>query len=308
MGKYLYLFIILILLNSIKVHAQNEFYIVAKINDVIMTNYDIKKEATYLKLLNPNLSQLKEGKIIEIAKNSLINEIVKRNELKKIFKFNNEIDVLNKIFKDFYTNLNFSSEKDFEIALKGGNNYSINEIKEKLKIEFFWNRLIFDMFNSQVKINEKELINKIKNSSNFKNQYLLSEIFFAIDKNQSIEERINQIKQSINEVGFKNTASLFSISETASTGGKIGWIQEENLSQKILKELYKINTGQITDVIKIGNNFLILKIDQIKSKKIKINNEAKLKEMVDFERTRQLNQFSSIYFNKIKINYSINEK
>ena len=199
MGKYLYLFIILILLNSIKVHAQNEFYIVAKINDVIMTNYDIKKEATYLKLLNPNLSQLKEGKIIEIAKNSLINEIIKRNELKKIFKFNNEIDVLNKIFKDFYTNLNFSSEKDFEIALKGGNNYSINEIKEKLKIEFFWNRLIFDMFNSQVKINEKELINKIKNSSNFKNQYLLSEIFFAIDKNQSIEERINQINALYDE-------------------------------------------------------------------------------------------------------------
>ena len=30
--------------------------------------------------------------------------------------------------------------------------------------------------------------------------------------------------------------------------------------------------------------------------------------MIDFERDRQLKQFSNIYFNKIKINYSINEK
>ena len=30
--------------------------------------------------------------------------------------------------------------------------------------------------------------------------------------------------------------------------------------------------------------------------------------MIDFERDRQLKQFSTIYFNKIKINYSINEK
>ena len=308
MIKHIKLFLILILINFSEVTAKDNFFIVAKINDVIMTNYDIKKEASYLKLLNPNLSQLNEIKISDIAKNSLINEIIKKNELKKFFKIDNESGLIDQIFKDFYTNLNIESEKQFEQLLEKNNSYSIKEVKEKLKTEFYWNRLIFQRFNNQVKINEQKLKQKIKNSSNYKNQYLLSEIFFSKDKNESIEIKVNKIKQSINDVGFKNTASLFSISESANTGGEIGWIQEENLSPKILKKLYEIKSGDITDVIQIGNNFLILKIEEIKTKKIKINNETKLNEMIDFERNRQLNQFSSIYYNKIKINYSIDEK
>tara|TARA_Y100000816_G_scaffold290191_1_gene278312 strand:- start:1372 stop:2298 length:927 start_codon:yes stop_codon:yes gene_type:complete len=308
MTKPIKLFLVLILVNFSEALARDNLFIVAKINDVIMTNYDIKKEASYLKILNPNLSQLNEIKVNDIAKNSLINEIVKKNELKKFFKFNNELDLIDQIFKDFYTNLNFNSEKQFEKFLKKQKSYSIEEVKEKIKTEFYWNRLIFQRFNNQVKINKEQLKQKVKNSSNFKNQYLISEIFFSKDKNESIESKIDKIKQSINNVGFNNTASLFSISESANTGGKIGWIQEENLSPKILKELYKIKTGDITNVIQIGNNYLLLKIEDIKTKKIKTNNEIKLKEMIDFERNRQLNQFSSIYYNKIKINYSIDEK
>ena len=72
--------------------------------------------------------------------------------------------------------------------------------------------------------------------------------------------------------------------------------------------MYQINSGDVTNVIEVGNNYLILKIEEIKTKKIKINNETKLNKMIDFERNRQLNQFSNIYFNKIKINYSIDEK
>tara|TARA_B100002051_G_C16713315_1_gene627862 strand:+ start:1073 stop:1999 length:927 start_codon:yes stop_codon:yes gene_type:complete len=308
MIRLIKLFIILILINFSEVLAKDNFFIVAKINNQIMTNFDIKKEASYLKLLNPNLSQLSEVKITDIAKNSLINEIIKKNELIKFFKFDNELDIFDQIFKDFYTNLNFKSERQFDEFLNKQKSYSIKEVKEKLITEFYWNRLIFQRFNNQVKINEQKLKQKIKNSNNYKNQYLLSEIFFSNDKNESLENKINKIKQSINDVGFNNTASLFSISESANTGGKIDWIQEENLSPKILKELNKIKTGEITNVIKVGNNYLILKIEEVKVKKIKINNEIKLKKMIDFERNKQLNQFSNIYFNKIKINYSIDEK
>ena len=308
MIRHLKLFFILILIYCNEGFAKHDLFIVAKINSVIMTNYDIEKEASYLKLLNPNLTQLNEIKINTIAKNSLINEIIKRDELKKIFKFDNELDIFNQIFTEFYTNLKFKNERQFEQFLNKQKSYSIREVKEKLMIEFYWNRLIFQRFNNEIKINEQQLKQKIKNNDNIINQFLLSEIFFSKDKNDSIENKINKIKRSINDVGFNNTASLFSISESANKGGKIGWIQEENLSPKILKELYEIKTGEITDVIQVGNNFLILKIEEIKTKKIEINNEIKLKKMIDFERNRQLNQFSSIYFNKIKINYSIDEK
>lgn len=307
MYKAIILLIFFSLINK-NAFSENKFYIVAKVNNEIITNYDVETESNYLKLLNPNLNQLDKNRVIGIAKNSLINEIIKQKQLEKIFEFDQSQKIIDQIFKDFYTNLGFSKEKDFDQVLKNKKTYSILEVKEKIKIDFLWNKLIYNLHNKQIKVDKNKLLNKIKNSDQYKNQYLLSEIFFNKDKNESLENKVNKIKKSIYDVGFNNTASLYSISDTSSVGGKIGWIKEENLSPKILEELYKIRSGEITEIIKIGNNFLILKIEEIKKNKIKIDNEMKLKEMIDFERNRQLNQFSNIYFNKIKINYSIDEK
>lgn len=307
MYKTIILLIFFSLINK-NAFSENKFYIVAKVNNEIITNYDVETESNYLKLLNPNLNQLDKNRVIGIAKNSLINEIIKQKQLEKIFEFDQSQKIIDQIFKDFYTNLGFSKEKDFDQVLRNKKTYSILEVKEKIKIDFLWNKLIYNLHNKQIKVDKNKLLNKIKNSDQYKNQYLLSEIFFNKDKNESLENKVNKIKKSIYDVGFNNTASLYSISDTSSVGGKIGWIKEENLSPKILEELYKIKSGEITEMIKIGNNFLILKIEEIKKNKIKIDNEMKLKEMIDFERNRQLNQFSNIYFNKIKINYSIDEK
>ena len=307
MYKAIILLIFFSLINN-NAFSENKFYIVAKVNNEIITNYDVEAESNYLKLLNPNLNQLDKDRVIGIAKNSLINEIIKQKQLEKIFKFDQSQKIIDQIFKDFYTNLGFSKEKEFDQVLKNKKTYSILEVKEKIKIDFLWNKLIYNLHNKQIKIDKNKLLNKIKNSDQYKNQYLLSEIFFNKDKNENLENKVNKIKKSIDDVGFNNTASLYSISGTSSVGGKIGWIKEENLSPKILEELYKIKSGEITEMIKIGNNFLILKIEEIKKNRIEIDNEMKLKEMIDFEKNRQLNQFSNIYFNKIKINYSIDEK
>ena len=238
----------------------------------------------------------------------MINEIIKKNELSKSYNFEKKINIIDQIFEDFYKDLSFINEKQFEKVLLSKTNYPTSKIKEKLKIEFFWNRMILDRFNKQVKIDEKQLIEKINNDkSEFKNEYLLSEIFFKKKKEFSLEEYIKIIQQSINEVGFNNAASIYSISESANFGGKIGWIDSNNLSKIILNELTNLKIGQVSKVIQIGNNFLILKIEDKKQTKIKINKDLKLKSMIDFERNKQLNQFSQIYFNKIKINYIINE-
>ena len=115
------------------------------------------------------------------------------------------------------------------------------------------------------------------------------------------------IKSSIEEVGFKNTANLYSISESSKFGGNLVWIKENGLSREIVESLNSLEEGDLTNVIKIGNNFLLLKVNKIRINKIKINIEEELKKLVNAERNKQLNQFSRIFFNKSKINYSIDE-
>lgn len=301
---------IFVFLSSIStLYAGSGINISVTINDTIITNYDINKEKSYLIILNPSLSKLGKDKANKVAKNSLINEIIKEKELNKFFDLSKDIPYLEEVIKDLYIKLNLKNESQFVELLKNRNTYSLEQIRNKLKIELLWNELIFKKFNNQVKIDENQLIKKIDNENNqMQNEYLLSEIFFKKEKDEDIKLKIKKIKSSINEVGFSNTANIYSISESANYGGKIGWISETNLSKIIATELKKINVGKYTKVIQIGNNFLFLKIDQIRKKEKSVDKKAQLKEMKMFETNRQLAVYSNIYFNKVKINYSVDEK
>ena len=309
MQKKISMIIVLLILMTSNLLSSSDVYISATVNDQIITNYDIKKEKTYLIILNPNLSKLNEKKVTEIATKSLINEVIKKKELEKYFNFKKKNPYLDKVFIDFYKRLNLKNEREFKKLLSNKKTYSLKEIKNKLKIEVFWNELIFKRYKNQVKIDENILNKKVDDKNNLTlNEYLLSEIFFKRNKDESLDIKISKIRSSIDEIGFNNTANIFSISESANFGGKIGWVAETNLSKLIAVELKKIVAGQYTNTIQVGNNFLILKIEQIRSKKQNVDKKAQLEEMRVFESNRQLRLFSNIYFNKVKINYSINEK
>ena len=122
-----------------------------------------------------------------------------------------------------------------------------------------------------------------------------------------MEKTIDQIQLSINEIGFNNTANIYSISNSSKLGGKLDWINENSLSKKVSEELRLLKEGQITNVIKIRNNYLILKIEKIREKEIEIDEKKEINKLILFEKNKQLNRFSNIYFNKSKINYSIYE-
>ena len=181
-----------------------------------------------------------------------------------------------------------------------------SDIKSKLEVEALWNELIYKKYIDQVNIDKDELLSKINKLDNkTRKEYELSEIVFKIKQNEDLEKKINL---SISDVGFNNTANIFSISNSAKLGGKIGWVNESNLSNVVSNKLIDMNEGEITKPIKIGNNFIILKIEKIREKQIEINKEEELNKMIKFETNKQLNQLSKIFFDKSKINYNINEK
>ncbi len=279
------------------------------VDDEIITNHDIKKEAIYLKALNPNLNQLNNKKILQIAKESLINEIVKKIEIKKVFNLDEDDSLVDGYLKDIYTKLNFNNEIEFKNYISNTTDYKIEDIKKKIKIELKWNELIYLRYNKQVNIDRDGILQKINNLSNeFAKEYQLSEIVFKKGKNKDLNDLLKNINSSIVEIGFNNTANIYSISDSNKLGGKIGWIEENNLSETILKELKKLKEGEVSSPIKIGNNFLILKIEKIRQNNVSINKEEEFKKMVNFQTNKQLNQFSKIFFDKSKINYTINEK
>ena len=284
----------------------SDVYILYKINNKIITNLDINKERRYLLSLNSQLKKLDETKILEISTESLIREKIKLIELTKYFKLDQQNPYLDKIIESFFLKLNLKNKEEFEKYL---NSYdlTVNEVKEKAEIENLWNKLIYDKFKNQVYADEKKIKNKIISQKNLKTEksYLISEIFFEKQKNKPLNETIENIYKNINEIGFENSANIFSVSDSSKFGGNIGWIKKKNLSQKINKEISTLNVGSITKTIQVGSSFLILKLNDSREDKIEINYDIEFKKMVDYELNRQLEMFSKIYYNRIKINTDV---
>ena len=289
-------------------YASSNVYIVAKIDNEIITNQDIIKESEYLKILNPSLSQLENDKITKLAKKSLIKEIIKKKEISKFIDLNKDTIFVDDYLKNLFYKLNYKNVNEFEKELEKKKNYTIEQIKEKIKIELFWNELIYQKYFKLVKINKKELIKRVENLTN-KNQkeFLLSEIVFKKKKDIPLEILIEEINSSIKEVGFNNTANIYSISESSKIGGKLGWVNENSLSNLILENINNLNEGDYSKAFNIGNNYMILKVDQIKLNKVIIDKEKELNKLIKFETNKQLNQFSRVYFEKSKMNYSLYE-
>ena len=307
-NKKISLIIILLLFINSKLLANEKLFIVYNINNEILTNIDIIKESKYLIILNNQLKNLEEEKIINIAKESALREIIKKTELSKYFDLNKKNPTATEYIKTLYQRLKLKNEIEFKKYLKS-NGLQLDYIEKKIMIEMYWNQLIYDKYIRQVKINENKLKKEIKgNDSNVNEKsYLLSEIYFEKNNQVTLDQQIKNINESIKEIGFKNTANIYSISDSSKFGGDIGWVDENKLSNKILEKVIKINMGEHTKPIQIGGYFLILKIEKIKSVKKNIDQKEELEKRVKFETSRQLDQFSKIYYNKIKINTNINE-
>ncbi len=279
-----------------------------KIGDDIITNTDINNEKNYLIFLRPDLRNLSNDEILKISQNSLIREIIKKKEIKRVFKDLNNKLIINEVKKKLFVFKNVSGEEEF-LKLLETSNLDYEKIVEKMKYEAFWNELVFQKYNPMIKIDKEQLrINlKTKISQDKKFEYNISEILFEIEKNEDLKSKYEKITKYINLNDFKAAASRFSISNSANNGGEVGWIKETLLSENLNSILKKINKNEITKPIKYPTGYLILRINDKKELKQKINFEKEFKELVMYEKNKQLNQFSLLLFKKLKQNIQINE-
>jgi len=304
--KFVYLLIIFFLIVN-PVNSKNKIKIELQIENEILTNIDFLNEENYLVALNNSLKKLPKNQLKKISKDSLIREKIKKNELLKYYDFKKADKYSEQILSDFYKRLNFKNKEEFNSYLINYN-LDILNIKEKLKIETLWNELIFKKYNNQVKIDKEKIKLKIKNQKEVLKEYNVSEILFQLSSDENLTDKYNLILKNIENSGFKNSANIFSVSDSSKFGGEIGWINENQMNDKLLKEIDKLNINQVTKPIQTSSGYLVIKLNNKREKEKELNFEKSFKQMITEEKNRQLNQFSLIYFNKIKQNIYISEK
>ena len=298
--KLIYLLILLIIFTfSAKA---NEVKIVSKIGNEIITNIDVENEYNYLITLNTSLKDIDKSQVILFAKNSLIKEKIKKNELSKFYELNNKNETVDSMIKNIYKSLGLNDKNQFQSYLNN-NNLKFDEVYKKLEIESVWNQMIYQKFRNKIFINEDELRKKISNNQKEIETFLLSEIVVSIKNKNEINKKYNELIENINTLGFKESVLKFSISNSKSNSGSLGWINKNNLSKIIQNELDKIKVGEITKPVLISSGILILKLENRKFIEPEQDLDIELKKLIDYEMNSQLNNFSTIYYNKIKKNF-----
>jgi len=305
------IFLILILFNFFFNWSSyaNEIYVVLKVNNKVITNVDIENEYRYLIALSPNLQDVNKKTVMKIAKDSIVREKIKEDELHNHYDLSVKNKFIDKIISNFYKKMGMNNVNEFKNYLS---KYNLNfeDIEMKISIEAAWNDLIYKKFANNIEINELELKKEIKkNILNRKeqNSYLISEILFTADDYEVLQKKYKTIEKSILEIGFSNTANIHSISDSAKLGGKVGWISESQLNEAIKKEMENLKIGDHTKSITIPGGFLIIKLNDKKTEIVNLNYDEEFKKKMENERNSQLKNFSEIYFKKIKKNSTISE-
>jgi peptidyl-prolyl cis-trans isomerase SurA len=280
--------------------------ILFKVNNEIVTSLDILHELKYLQTINKEFETIKKEEAFQISKNSLIREKIKEIEIKKIvreIKFKDKI--LDNLVLKYFKELKITSISEFEKFFLS-KDIDPNKIRKKITIEVLWNELIYKKYQKNIKINKQLIIDDLKKNDK-QLEFLISEILFNISENEDLDNKFNLINNSIEKNNFSQAALVYSISETANKGGKLGWVKESILSKNILIELKKLKIGEHTNPILVPGGFLILRLLDLReiSKNFDLNKE--IKKIVNEKTNQQLNRFSNIYFNKIKKDIKINE-
>ena len=308
--KTVIFFLVIFFLLLAKSYSLEKNYIEVKVNNKIITKSDIVNEKKLLTAYNESLKTLKEDELYTIAKNSLIRQEVKRDEILKYYKPNYTSSSLDKYVDEFYKKLNIENDLDVKKFLEIAN-ITENEMREKIEIETLWNQLVFNKYQDKVIIDVELFKDRLKREINDlkpTKSYFLSEIFFNVLTKEEIDEKKQKILKSIEDIGFNNTANIFSISGSAKFGGEIGWIKGSQLSSNIYKKISLLKVGEYTaEPITVPGGFLILKIDDIKEEKVQVDFDEELQKLINYEKNKQLNQFSQIYYKKVEKDSVINE-
>ncbi len=281
--------------------------ILIKIENEIISSYELKNKInTLIVLSNKEVNQSNVDKLKKVAVNQLIDLKMKKIELTK---YNLEIDGDN--VNSYLNKISSGNIQEFKNKFKV-NNLDYKIYLDEIKTQLTWQKLIFSLYKDKVIIEEKvindDLEKSLKLNATIK-EYNLSEMDILLDNNTDLSKKLSELNFQIQNYGFEETAKQLSGSYSASDGGRLGWLSEKSLSNKILNTVNKLKINEISDPIISGNSLMLIKLNNVRVKKVENLNTEKLRENIIKQRKNELfSLYSNSHLSKIKNNLLVEYK
>ena len=281
----------------------------ATVGDKALTDSDVIDEIKTILILNKqSYTKEKKKELQSIAVRRIIERAIKNIEIEKYdFLEFNQIDLdiqINSIAQR--ANVSVDTLKNiFET-----NGLDFEQIKKNIKTELLWNNLMISIYKNNLTVNEDEINQQLANfdENTESNEYLISEIVLKSVESNKLDEEINKVKNMIKDIGFEKTAMTVSVSPNSTSGGNIGWIEENSLAKKFKSRIISTPVGEISEPIVLPEGIIIFTVrDKRKSNKVG-DLESIRKSLIAAERKKILNMYSLSHYEsltrKIAVNYN----
>lgn len=280
--------------------------VVATVDGDPITAMDLKKRMDLVISLNgiskdPKVLKTVEAKVLEM----LIDEKLIKAQLEK-----NKIKVDQDELNDALNNIASQNKMSLLEFKKYSKSKQINfeELANQVQHQIYWNHILVSLIKPAVFVTDKDIeesktgILKLNNSQSKLDSINLAEIVLFNFSENDIKKNLDMATQLVSQIrngaNFTKLAKNFSQSPSASSGGKIGWIQGEQLAPELLEIVGKLNKGDVTEPLVLKDSVRILTVvdkkvsslnakelsdeeikDYIMSKKMDVKTKAFIKKM-----------------------------
>jgi len=287
--KIFFFFIIFFANLNFTLNAKEITKIVVKIENEIITNYDIKSEILATLILTKK--EINQKNIDDLKQNALENLI--QNRLKKIelknYNFTRNDSKINQYLNSISSN-NIQNIK----SLFQENGIDYKSFVDNIDIELKWRNLIFNNFSKKIEINLNDIDREVKKIL-LNNENLISYNLSEIEIKKS-EEKIIQVFNELKNTNFEDAVIKLSISSTSKNKGELGWVNSNLLSQEISETLEAMKIGEVSKPINRQDTVLFLKLND---KKIIENSKIDIDNLKSELINQKKNELFSLYSNSL---------
>ena len=302
----IYCFLIFYFVSKIA-YANYETSIVVKVDNEIITNFEIKNKILSSLLLSGK--EINQKNINGLKKKSLDELIQTKIKIIELSKYNISIDRLQ--MDQYLKSISSNNIQNLKDKFKNSNlDFALFE--KYIETELMWQKYIYQIYSKKIDIDTNQVKDELKELTK-KNQnileYNLSEIEVAINNNEDIKKKIDDIKNKMIKDGFETAAQNHSFSDTSSNKGYIGWISSKELSKNIFEIIRKLKIGEVSTPIRRQNTILFLKVNDIRSKKVEELDQQKLElNIVNRKKNELFDLYSKSHLSKIRNNTLVEYK
>jgi len=262
-----------ILLITVAVAVMGNFYplaaevidrIVAIVNNDIITLSDLNKSTQGYKnnILSSQNSDARKKELITQLESDMLGQLVENVlTLQEAQKYN--IKVLDQDIDNAVENFKKTNNLDDERLKKGlaAEGLTLEDYRNKMKDQIRQSMLVNRAVRSKIIITDEEIsayYNDHKDQFTGIKKFRLQNIL--IQNEQDIQTVVTQLKD---KASFSQLAREYSIGSNASEGGELGLFDISSFSDDIRNAIQDLKKGQFTQVLKTGNAYQIIYVDDI---------------------------------------------